>query len=104
MKTITTEVLENLVFLAALAQKNTPSLDPLDVSKTLVKMQKIVVTLRGRDSSGIENELTREDYDNLTRGWEKKLELLAATICAFVKKPSGGGVVVQVGDRQQRIF
>lgn len=104
MKMITTEVLEQLVYLAALTQKHTPALDAMLVSKVLVKMQKLAVTLRSRDNTGITNEMVRNDYDHATRDHENKIKLLAATIGISCEHTKTGGIMVTVGDKQQRLF
>lgn len=104
MKMITTEVLEQLVYLAALTQKCTPSLDALLVSKVLVKMQKLAVTLRSRESSGITNDMIRNDYDQVTRDFENKIKALALTVGIGCEHTKTGGIMLTIGNKQQRLF
>lgn len=105
MKMVTTEVLENLTLLSALVQKTKPALEPIDISIGLIKMQKLAVTLRGRDSSAITNEMTRADYDEKTHDFRKKFCEIATSLgIAATGVVKSNSVPISINNEPQRLW
>lgn len=103
MKMVTTEVLENLTYLAAVTQKNDPSLDPLTIAMGLVKMQKLAVTLRGREPPAVSTDNLRQEYDEQTKKHWQRFVAIAREIGIRPTATAASGLI-SIGSITGRIW